>query len=90
MVIRFNKLYATKAEITHTAFFDIEIDGVDEGRLILDLFGKDAPKTVNNFLGLCMAGYNKNLSYWNCKFHKIASGYIFQGGDIMYEDGTGA
>jgi cyclophilin family peptidyl-prolyl cis-trans isomerase len=56
----------------------------------MDLYGKEAPKTVNNFLGFCIAGYDTNLSYWNCKFHKIVKDYIIQGGDILYEDGTGA
>lgn len=79
-----------KAEVTHYAFFDIEIEGREEGRIVFELFGKEAPKTVNNFLGLCIAGHDKNVSYWNHRFHKIAYDYIAQAGDIMYQDGTGS
>ena len=30
-------------------FFDIEIDGVPSGRILLELFDKTAPNTVENF-----------------------------------------
>ena len=82
--------FRSHPKITHNAFFDIEIDGKEEGRVIFELFGKDAPKTVNNFLGICIAGYDQNLSYWNNKFHKITNDYLAQAGDIIFQDGTGS
>ena len=83
-------IFKNNATVTHNAFFEIEIDGKEEGKIDFELFGKDAPKTVNNFLGLWIAGHDKNLSYWNNKFHKITNDYIAQGGDIIFQDGTGS
>lgn len=33
----------------YQVFFDIDIDGKDEGRIVIGLFGGVVPKTVNNF-----------------------------------------
>mmetsp|Transcript_30940 Transcript_30940/g.35347 ORF Transcript_30940/g.35347 Transcript_30940/m.35347 type:complete len:175 (-) Transcript_30940:119-643(-) len=87
---KFKELFRLHPKITHNCFFDIEIDGKDEGKLVFELFGEEAPKTVNNFLGLCIAGQDKSLSYWDHKFHKIAQDYIAQAGDIINQDGTGS
>jgi cyclophilin family peptidyl-prolyl cis-trans isomerase len=45
------------------AYFDIEIDGKDVGRLDFELFGNEAPKTVNNFLGLCSGDFDQIMRY---------------------------
>jgi peptidylprolyl isomerase/peptidyl-prolyl cis-trans isomerase-like 1 len=55
-----------------TKFGDIEIE----------LYTKEAPKTTANFIGLSLAGY-----YNGVIFHRIAKGYVLQGGDPT---GTGA
>ena len=39
------------------AYLDIEIDSLYVGRLAIGLFGKSAPKTVKNFLGICHGRY---------------------------------
>lgn len=49
-----------------TKFGDIEIE----------LYTKEAPKTAANFVGLSLAGY-----YNGVIFHRIAKGYVLQGGD---------
>ncbi|MFO0116477.1 MAG: peptidylprolyl isomerase [bacterium] len=41
----------------------MEIDGNDAGRLDFELFGHDAPVTVNNFLGLCSGDFDRNMRY---------------------------
>ena len=49
--------------ISFQAYFDIEIDGKDVGRLDFELFGKESPKTVNNFLAFCTGDFNPYLRY---------------------------
>ena len=45
------------------AYLDINVDGKDVGRLDFELFGKEAPKTVNNFLAFCTGDYNPYMRY---------------------------
>ncbi len=52
------------------------------GDMQAELFAKDAPKTVNNFVFLAKDGY-----YNNVKFHRIIKGFMAQTGDPT---GTGA
>jgi cyclophilin family peptidyl-prolyl cis-trans isomerase len=54
------------------------------GRLELELYETSVPKTVKNFAALIQNG-----SYQNCKFHRIISGFMAQGGDYTRGDGTG-
>jgi cyclophilin family peptidyl-prolyl cis-trans isomerase len=54
----------------------------DFGDIKVQLFDQDAPKTVENFLRLTNSGY------YNCiTFHRIAKGFVIQGGDPT---GTGS
>jgi cyclophilin family peptidyl-prolyl cis-trans isomerase len=53
-----------------------------EGDLTANLFPKDAPITVNNFVFLANQGF-----YENVKFHRIIKGFMVQTGDPT---GTGA
>ncbi len=54
----------------------------NKGTVTIELFAKEAPKTVNNFVFLAKEGY-----YENVKFHRIIKGFMIQGGDPT---GTGA
>ncbi len=54
----------------------------DQGKLVLDLFAKDVPNTVNNFVFLATQGY-----YDNTTFHRVIPGFMAQGGDPT---GTGS
>jgi cyclophilin family peptidyl-prolyl cis-trans isomerase len=47
-----------------------------KGTIELELFESDAPKTVANFVGLAEKG-----KYDNVIFHRIAKGFVIQGGD---------
>ena len=54
----------------------------EKGNLVLELFAKDAPNTVNNFVFLARQGY-----YDGTTFHRVIPGFMVQGGD---PSGSGA
>ncbi|XP_057456566.1 peptidyl-prolyl cis-trans isomerase CYP21-1 [Lotus japonicus] len=79
-------------EITHRVFLDIDVDKQRLGRLVIGLYGQVVPKTVENFRALCTgekgAGANGiKLHYKGTPFHRIISGFVIQGGDIVHHDG---
>lgn len=53
-----------------------------KGDVVIDLFPKEAPLSVNNFVFLAREGF-----YNDVKFHRIIKGFMIQGGDPT---GTGA
>lgn len=52
------------------------------GSVIVELYPEYAPNTVNNFISLVMNGF-----YDNNTFHRLAKGFVLQGGD---PSGTGS
>jgi len=46
------------------------------GTIVCDLFAKDAPKTVNNFVFLARDGF-----YDDTVFHRVIANFMVQGGD---------
>lgn len=48
----------------------------DKGNLVLELFAKDVPKTVNNFVFLAREGF-----YDGSTFHRVIADFMAQGGD---------
>jgi len=54
----------------------------EKGDLLLELFAKDVPKTVNNFIFLARDGF-----YDGSTFHRVIPGFMAQGGDPT---GTGS
>src|SRR5579864_3238420 len=55
---------------------------VSAGEIVCELFPKDAPKTVNNFVFLARDGFFDGVI-----FHRVIPGFMAQGGDPT---GTGS
>jgi peptidyl-prolyl cis-trans isomerase B (cyclophilin B) len=55
----------------YTATFE-----TSRGRIVCELFTKDAPKTVNNFVFLAREGF-----YDGTIFHRVIENFMIQGGD---------
>jgi len=47
-----------------------------KGDIVFELFDKDAPKTVSNFVYLAKGGFYDGLT-----FHRVEPGFVIQGGD---------
>ena len=56
---------------SYTATFD-----TSRGRIVCELYPKDAPNTVNNFVFLAREGF-----YNGTKFHRVIADFMIQGGD---------
>jgi peptidyl-prolyl cis-trans isomerase B (cyclophilin B) len=56
---------------TYTATFE-----TSRGNIVCDLFTKEAPNTVNNFVFLAREGF-----YDNTTFHRVIADFMIQGGD---------
>lgn len=58
-------------EVTHYALLKTTM-----GKIRIQLFGKDAPKTVENFISLAKSGY-----YNGVLIHRVAKNFLIQTGD---------
>eukprot|EP00826_Nyctotherus_ovalis_P063959 TRINITY_DN9376_c0_g2_i1.p1 TRINITY_DN9376_c0_g2~~TRINITY_DN9376_c0_g2_i1.p1 ORF type:complete len:459 (+),score=173.69 TRINITY_DN9376_c0_g2_i1:107-1483(+) len=73
-------------------YMDIKIGKRNPIKIVIELFKKYVPKTVENFRCLCTGelstGGNK-LYYGASSFYKLAKGRMLEGGDIEKNNGTG-
>ena len=76
-------------------YFDISIGGKPEGRIVMNLFWEETPKTCANFHALCKGGSGNAegtsipLHYKGSKFHRVIQKFMIQGGDFTAGNGTG-
>jgi peptidylprolyl isomerase len=64
-----------KMQIDTTKHYLATLD-TSAGKIVLELFASEAPKTVNNFVVLSRDGF-----YNGTIFHRVIKGFMIQGGD---------
>jgi peptidyl-prolyl cis-trans isomerase B (cyclophilin B) len=60
---------------------EVAVIETKHGKMIVEFFEKDAPKTVENFKKLSKDGF-----YNGTAFHRIVDGFMIQGGDPLTKD----
>ncbi|TXG53473.1 hypothetical protein EZV62_022642 [Acer yangbiense] len=74
-------------------FFDLSIDGIPAGRIVMELFANSTLITAENFRALCtgekgIGTAGKPFHYKGSTFHRVIPGYMVHGGDITQGNGT--
>lgn len=73
-------------------FFDISIGGHPAGRIKMELFADQVPKTAESFRQFCTGEHRRDglpTGYKGCQFHRVIKDFMIQGGDFLNNDGTG-
>uniref|UniRef100_J3L931 Peptidyl-prolyl cis-trans isomerase n=1 Tax=Oryza brachyantha TaxID=4533 RepID=J3L931_ORYBR len=75
-------------------FFDMTVGGAPAGRIVMELYAKDVPRTAENFRALCtgeegIGKSGKPLHYKGSSLHRVIPDFMCQGGDFTRGNGTG-
>ncbi|KDO34419.1 peptidyl-prolyl cis-trans isomerase H [Saprolegnia parasitica CBS 223.65] len=73
-------------------FFDVALGNAPLGRIKMELFKRECPKTVENFRQFCTGEYRRGdmpTGYKGSHFHRVIPDFMIQGGDFLKGDGTG-
>lgn len=76
-------------DVTDKVTFTISIGNSTAGDVVIGLFGKLTPKTVENFATLASVEGFQGKSYKDSLFHRVIPNFMIQGGDITSQDGRG-
>jgi cyclophilin family peptidyl-prolyl cis-trans isomerase len=77
LIVSSTNIYSQKKVINKMAEdTTIAVIKTNMGSIEVELFAKETPKTVENFVGLANKGYYKGVI-----FHRVIDGFMIQGGD---------
>lgn len=67
-----------QVDVTHKAYFDVSQEGQKLGTIVIGLFGKTVPKTVDNFIAYAGKGF-EGKKFEGTKFHRVIKDFMIQG-----------